>query len=322
MNPSSDEKTKFNKKQIVSWIGTALMIASILFLVRRLFNYRADVDIAFLLTRGVIFGLILVVLFEGFGILLAAFNFRALVKNVSGVLVTLPLGLVVYTISNLYKYIPGGVMYVVGRNRLAVETEELGHPEVALSTVIEGALVAIAAILIVVITVSDHAVEYLREAELPVFMVFIIIAVLIIGGSVLFTLRNRIMDRLKKLFGHMQVLKPLVLLKRFGFAVILMTFWGGTFLATLVVMGQPMTLDLASTVIGLFLLSWVAGFLTPGAPSGLGIREMVMVTFMGGVVNDGILISAMFIHRVVAAVGDAAAYGVAVAYAQYKNSRT
>lgn len=212
-------------------------------------------------------------------------------------------------------------MYVVGRNRLAVETEDLGHPEVALSTVLEGALVAIAAILIVIITVRDHALEYLRQEELPVSFYMVLAAILIIVCFVVFMLRNKIANRLKKLFGHMRVLKPVVLLWRFGFAILLMVFWGGTFLATLVVMGQPMTRELAPTVIGLFLLSWVAGFLTPGAPSGLGIREFVMVTFMGGVVNDGVLISAMFIHRVLAAAGDAMAYGIAVGYAHLMRSK-
>ena len=307
-----------NKKQIVSWAGTALMVASLVFLARRLFLSRADVDMTVLVSGGVIAGLIFVAMFEGFGILMAAFNFRALVKNVSGVLVAKPLGLVVYTVSNLYKYIPGGVMYVVGRNRLAVETEELSHPKVALSTVLEGAIIAIAAIVIVIVTVFDHAMEYMRqEFALPAIFVVVLVGILAVAACVIFLQRQRIIEGFKTLLEHMQLLRLPVLLTRFGFGLILMTLWGGTFLATLVVMGQDMAPGLGVTVIGLFLLSWLAGFLTPGAPSGLGVREFVMLMFMGGIVNDGILISAMFVHRIVAAAGDVAAYGVAVGYAHY-----
>ena len=302
-------------KKLVSYAGTALMIAALVFLGRRLFALRGDIDVATLTSAGVIAGLVFVALFEGFGILLASFNFRALVRNVSGVLVAKPLGLVVYTISNLYKYIPGGVMYVVGRNRLAVETDDLSHPEVALSTVIEGALVAIAAVVIVIITAFDHARVYLGQVELPTALAVALIALVIIGASALYSFRQKISAGATKLFRDMQVLKPLVLVKRFGFALILMTLWGGTFLATLMVLGQEMAPGMAPTVIGLFLLAWLAGFLTPGAPSGLGVREMIMLMFMGGVVNEGVLISAMIIHRILAAAGDVAAYGVAVGYA-------
>jgi len=304
-------------KQIVSWVGTVLMVASLAFLARRLWQYAQgpDFDVTALTSAGVIAGLMFVVMFEGFGILLAGVNFRALVKNVSGILVNRPLALVVYTVSNLYKYIPGGVMYVVGRNRLAVETEDLSHPEVALSTVIEGALVAIAAVVIVMATAFDHAREYLRYEDLPTALAIAIIIVVVLAGSAVYSFRHKISAGLKKLFKHLQVLKPTVLLKRFGFALLIMTLWGGTFLATLVVLGQEMSPGMAPTVIGLFLLAWLAGFLTPGAPSGFGVREMIMLMFMGNILNEGILLSAMIIHRVVAAAGDLAAYGVAVGYA-------
>jgi len=308
-------------KRIVSWAGTALMIASLVFLVRRLFDLGADIDVAALASAGVIVGLVLVSLLEGLGILLAGSNFRALVRNVSGVLVDRPLALVVYTISNLYKYIPGGVMYVVGRNRLAVETEDLSHPEVALSTVIEGALVAVAAIVIVIVTVFDHAHEYLRQVELPTTIAIVLITIVVLAGSVAFSFRRKIAAGLGTLFKQMQVLKPLVLVKRFGFALLIMVLWGGTFLATLIVLGQEMPPGFAPTIIGLFLLAWLAGFLTPGAPSGLGVRELILLMFMGSVLDEGILLSAMVIHRVLAAAGDVAAYGVAVGYGHIAKTR-
>jgi hypothetical protein len=66
------------------------------------------------------------------------------------------------------------------------------------------------------------------------------------------------------------------------------------------------------------MLSWLAGFLTPGAPSGLGVREVLMMMFMAGTLNEGILISAMFMHRMLTVMGDVIAYGMAFTYAQVK----
>jgi len=321
-HPSKNpNKRQIDKKKVVSWIGTILMVASLVFLGRRLFIYNDDFDASVFLSARVAVGLIIVTLFEGLGILLAGTNFRSLVKNVSGVLVERPLAMVVYTLSNLYKYIPGGVMYVVGRNRLAVETEELSHPQVALSTVLEGIIIAFAAIILVLITVFNQASEYLRQEELPTVLVIIIIIILVIAGSVAFSFRSKLKEGSQKLFEHMRVLSISVLIKRFGFGLLLMTFWGGTFLATLMVLGQPLTISQWPTVIGLFLLSWLAGFLTPGAPSGLGIREVVMLAFMGNMLNEEILLSAMIVHRIVAAAGDIAAYGLAMGYAHIAKNK-
>jgi len=310
------EQKKIKKTRIVSWVGTLLMVASLVFLGRRLFNEQADSDfyLVDLFTTGVVIGLITVALLEGVGILMAAFNFRALVKNVSGVLVTKSLGMVVYTLSNLYKYIPGGVMYVVGRNRLAVETDELSHPKVALATVIEGIITAFAAITLIILTVFEHAMDYLYQVEWPRAFVIVLIIIAVLAGSAAFSLRHKIKQGLNKLFDHMKVLSISVIIKRFGFGLLIMTLWGGTFLATLIVLGQPLEFNQMFTVVGLFLLSWLVGFLTPGAPSGIGIREIVMLMFMGGILYEDILLAAMLMHRIVAASGDIAAYGAAIAY--------
>jgi len=292
------------------------MVASLVFLGRRLFldHAGAEFDISMFISSGVVMGLIGVAIMEGIGIVMAAFNYRALVKNVSGVLATGPLALVVYAISNLYKYIPGGVMYVVGRNRLAVETEELSHPKVALATVIEGIIIAFAAIIIILVTVFDHAVDYLRQVEWPTALVIVLITIVVLTGSLVFSLRYKIKAGLKKLFDHMQVLSIPVLIKRFGFGLLIMALWGSTFLITLMVLGQPLEPGQGPTVIGLFLLSWLVGFLTPGAPSGLGIREIVLLMFMGDILNEEILFSAMLMHRIVVAAGDILVYGAAVIY--------
>ena len=315
---------RFTKKQIISWAGSVFMIASLVFIGFLLFDQiQSDAfDVSVLTSGGVVAGLLLVAFFEGFGIILAGLNFRALVKNVSGVLVARPLGLLVYTISNVYKYIPGGVMYVVGRNRLALETEDLGHPEVALSTVIEGALVAIAAVLIVLITVFDHALEALREVYLSTFFYVALIAIVVIAGAVVFYFRVKIAEGVRKLSKHMQVLRPLVLLKRFAFAVLMMMVWGGTFLATVVVLGYEVTPGSAITIIGFFLLAWLAGFLTPGAPSGAGVREIIMIALMGEMIGEGTLLMAMIMHRIVAALGDVGVYGVAVLYAHFAGTQS
>jgi len=306
---------RINAKRIVSWVGSALMLASLGFIGRRLFLSAEDVDFSVFANPMIVFALLSVALLEGVGIVLASVNYRALVANVSGVKVKWPLALVVYTMSNLYKYIPGGVMYVLGRNKMAVDTDELSHAKVALSTVMEGIFIALAAVTVAAAFSWEHSTYYLRQQEIPAWVGLIAVIVVSAALPILFFKRKALLALWRDMKRDAKDLRFVIIIRRFVFALVLMILWAFTFLAVLMLLGQEVTAGLGVTIMGLYMLSWLAGFITPGAPSGLGVREAVMVMFMAGTVNEGILISAMVMHRVLTVVGDVSAYGMALAYA-------
>ncbi|MCL2427559.1 MAG: hypothetical protein FWD05_14645, partial [Oscillospiraceae bacterium] len=105
---------------------------------------------------------------------------------------------------------------------------------------------------------------------------------------------------------------------RLATMLVIVNFWGVSFLATMTILGQPFSLNLGVTIIGIFIMSWLIGFLTPGAPSGLGIREIVLLMFLSGIVYEDILLSAIIIHRLLQVCGDIVAYGIAWSYARIK----
>ncbi|MCL1844162.1 MAG: lysylphosphatidylglycerol synthase domain-containing protein [Defluviitaleaceae bacterium] len=304
-----------NAKKIVSWVGTFLMLVSLGFIARRLATY--GIDFSLLTSPAVVAGLLAVAFAEGVVIFGASFNFRALLKNVSGISVAKPVAVVVYLMSNLYKYIPGGIMYVAGRHRMAVETEGLRHSKVAFSTVAEGVITALGALVVALTLAFEHSRSYvLQEFDFLPFVLLIAGIALIVIVPPIYFFREKITKGFKKFWETVEIFKPAVLAKRFAWALAMMFLWGATFVITLVLLGQPMTDGLVTTIIGLYLLAWLAGFLTPGAPSGLGIREAVMMMFLSGLVYENILLAAMVIHRVITVVGDLAAYGLGLAYAQ------
>ncbi|MCL2204160.1 MAG: hypothetical protein FWB88_09520 [Defluviitaleaceae bacterium] len=305
-------------KRAVSWVGTLLMLASLGFIARRIFVTHGDVDFSVFTDPVILAGLISVALLEGVGIILASLNYRAIVANVSGIRVRPTLAVVVYTLSNLYKYIPGGVMYVLGRNRMAVEDDSLSHTKVAASTVLEGVFIVIAVILIAAVFSFEHSMYYIRQVERLPLVGLILFIVLAAAAPIVYNNRHRLSKLLREFLKDANVFRPGVIVIRLCCVLVLMGLWTFTFLATLMLLGQPMTLSLGITVMGLYLLAWLAGFLTPGAPSGLGVREVVMMMFMSGTLNEGILISAMVMHRLLTVLGDVSAYGMALAYARAK----
>jgi len=309
-NDKIKDVKKINIKKLISSIGTILMALSLVFIARRLIADEGfDRNLFELLTSPwVVAGLLGIATLEGTGILLAGLNFRALVCNVSGILVNRPLALSVYTESNIYKYIPGGVMYVAGRNRLAVEVEELSHGKVALSTILEGVGMVIGVIVVAVVFAFDHSVTYVGQMDILPVIMLIVGLVLIVAAPILYALRHRIGGVVKRLTTNMETINFFVIAKRVGFSIVLMFLYSLTFLMTLVVLGQVVTLELGFAIIGLYLLAWLAGFITPGAPSGLGIREVVMVMFLEDFVSITVLTTAMVMHRVLTVLGDFGAY--------------
>jgi len=96
--------------------------------------------------------------------------------------------------------------------------------------------------------------------------------------------------------------------------IVILAMQALTFPATLLLLGQSLTPSLTTAIIGLFALSWLAGFLTPGAPSGLGIREAMMLLFLGGLVDESVLLTAIVLHRAMGVVGDVFVYGLGLVY--------
>lgn len=55
-------------------------------------------------------------------------------------------------------------------------------------------------------------------------------------------------------------------------------------------------------------LAWVAGFITPGSPAGLGIREAVLLLSLAPIYGGGAASSLILSHRLLTATGDLIAY--------------
>jgi hypothetical protein len=67
--------------------------------------------------------------------------------------------------------------------------------------------------------------------------------------------------------------------------------------------------DLSWTrVVPAFALSWVAGFVTPGAPAGLGVREALLVGGTGPLYGPGTALAAALALRLVTVLGDGLAF--------------
>jgi len=53
-----------------------------------------------------------------------------------------------------------------------------------------------------------------------------------------------------------------------------------------------------------YIVAWLAGFVTPGAPAGVGVRELVLLFLLQGMINESDLLLAVVLGRLVTVLGD------------------
>ena len=64
---------------------------------------------------------------------------------------------------------------------------------------------------------------------------------------------------------------------------------------------------------GLYTAAWAAGFLVPGAPAGLGVREAVLVSGLGPLSGPGVALALPLVMRLVTTVGDGLGFALGAA---------
>ena len=62
---------------------------------------------------------------------------------------------------------------------------------------------------------------------------------------------------------------------------------------------------------GAYVVAWLIGLVTPGAPAGAGIREVVLLYLLDGVVADAAMLSAVVLSRIITMAGDSLFFAAA-----------
>ncbi len=176
--------------------------------------------------------------------------------------------LAIYGKTQIYKYLPTNVLHMVGRYRLArsagASNKALAFAQIAELLTILLAAASISALLARAVLV--HALEE-HGIDNPTFVNVLVVggvAVLAVGATAI--VRQRMAGSGKKALIAAAV----------AFAFYILFFTGsGLLLATLC-----KSLSTASgmlELIGIGATAWLVGFVVPGAPGGLGVRETILI---------------------------------------------
>ena len=293
------------KKKVLNIIGKVLLLLSVLFIINRMMTYEIDWKQIVLFPTNLV--ILLAILIHGGNIFFATFTYKDILKitanqNVSQQIITKN-----YCKSNLYKYLPGNVMHFIGRNQIAVDAN-ISHVDVGMGTILEMICLVIGGGIISVLCVWSYFVEYLIMIDFKINIITISIAVLlsVLVVGILYKLRNYIKRKISKMIQNASVSDIIKVLLKNSLRLLINAL---VFILIMYTFGLRIeSLYILKTVVGLFVLSWVVGFLTPGAPGGIGVREFFMTVFLGGLFVEETLLLVLVVYRIVCILGDMISY--------------
>lgn len=219
----------------------------------------------------------------------------------------------VFTKANIMKYVPGNIFQYIGRNEIAAILG-LKHTYVAMASISEIILMAGAAVICSLLLIGPYTAQFFRQhmqqillgCAAAVFLAAVMIFFLVKWkkGSFLNNIRTLGRSVLNKKSINDLIL--CVIIYSFEFLIS-----GFLFYAVLRMCGErTVPYSVTGVIIGGFILSWLVGYITPGAPGGIGVREFVLTLLF----TDSVLVSsdtitmASALYRGISIFGDLLAF--------------
>ncbi|MEA2120100.1 hypothetical protein [Halovibrio sp. HP20-50] len=276
-------------KRSLHLMGSVIAVASLYFVGRRLYQYRHDIDLD-LLTPGLSVGLLALCGVIAAANVCLALAWHTLLRH-QLLNVSLRWSVLTYGVSQLAKYIPGNIAHLAGRQVLAVAAGLPGW-QLARVMAVELGVQAIAATVFAVLIVP------LVWPALPIW-------VALLGWMVALGVMGWGAGRFSRALTQALIWNWLFLLVSAGVFVAIL----------LVLMPESLTFTLVVAAGSSFIVAWLIGFVTPGAPAGVGVREIILLTLLGSYLPEQGLILAVVLARLVTLGGDIvyfSAAGIAV----------
>jgi len=294
--------TSKTMRKLVQTAGLVIGLLAIFFLVRSLVaNFDRVPEIIWdSKSLAIVFLAVVAVILQT---VMAAFAWKVLL--VPSGRIALQLAFAIFGKAQIARYVPGNIFHIVGqyslsRQRgLAADATSLSMSALLASS----AAAALAMSLIGVIfdheVIASAASSFVTGRTIAVVLiVFALLALTALIGLVRSAKIRTWLTKRKAYFNPGRLL--------FAISVFIVIFvMQGVIIQLLI--NVLWSLDIHVSLFQLtwgFALAWLLGFLTPGAPGGLGIREAVFVFMFAPVMGDSLAIGLAFMLRVITALGD------------------
>lgn len=282
----------------MSWIarilGAALTIGSLIFVGSRILEFSGPLAANFSNPRFLATLMVRMALYALLGALIG-YAWTILVRACDqDAQLSIRQGLVIFCRSQIFKYLPSNVLHLVGRHGMARQAS-VSHTALVFGVAAETGLLAIAASVIATTLtlplVLEHGADALNNSSTALVVVAVLGIVLV--GS-LWWLRRE---------GLLRPRLGMTSLAALGLYFCFFLANGALLWAVATSLGHsPST----STwfVFGVVTAAWLGGFIVPGAPAGVGVREAILISGLGMAGWGPIALSAALGYRIITLGGD------------------
>ena len=229
-----------------------------------------------------------------------AVNWKIILEMLTGRTLRFRSFLGIYLKTEIVKYVPSNIMHFAGRHLLCRENG-VSHRAALGSNVADmifilgaAAIVAVPSFFVASEFPVSAVVSRVRDHSLPVV---IAAGCFILALIAVMWIKRRLMRR----FLHVGIVSRAFAVLSLDTAIVILN--GLIFFSAIVMFSpQPHAGTTWWMVCSLYALCWMAGFVVPGSPGGLGVREALIVLVFGGVYPDAAALAILM--RIVSVAGD------------------
>jgi len=289
-----------DKKKVLDIIGKIFTVLCLGFIVYKFFSF--DIDFSILLSFKTLIVVIVCMVLLAIPPYLNSYAYQRILRFLGVKQTNIKEIIDIYVSSNIGKYLPGNVMHFAGRNVLGSKYG-LSNKSLFAASIFEVGLKVFVGVLIAVAFSYKYFILIVRE-NFNRYLLYIIIAVVIIVicAIVFFALRHRKDIKIQNVFANISyVIVVDIIIFALNIVCFLLIYFSVAGDATVI-------LQNALTIGGIYILAWLVGYLTPGAPGGIGVKEAVMIFLLAGIMADSDILLVGVITRLCNILGDTLAF--------------
>ena len=291
--------------RLVKWGGRAIVLLAATFLAwtahkhwAALANWKFTPETgALILLTGAIYGVAMMFIAE---------SWHHIISGTSGATLSRFTTWPSFGVTQVAKYLPGNVFHYVGRH-IWLKRQGVTHRAALTGTVWEIALMSASALgcAAIVLMISPIDIGAVPATQVSVVSA-ILLGALLLGLLVVVVVRRRAPSLAEFIPREPSLIRsPLALMVFFGLqgAAFCLLFW---------TIGARPPIGAAAIAI----LAWLVGYVTPGAPGGIGSREAVIVALATPLTSpaDALILAGLF--RVVTTLGDLVCFAISSLFAR------
>jgi uncharacterized membrane protein YbhN (UPF0104 family) len=285
-------------------IGALITVAALAFAVQKAWKFgQSNLDrllhpqvLTFTLLGGIFYGFAELFLAQAWQRLLIWFGETAKTR----------VAVAVYGRTQIAKYIPGNVFHLPSRHLLGYQAG-FKHPALVGAAIYEIIGLVISAGLIALIGFFSQETLIGRSILWPLTIIFLFILIPLVTQIIVsrFKIAQKLGFPDRSVLEGLKGLLPVLAIYLIFFALAGCILWGIVGVTTGMWFALPVPIILST-----FAISWLTGFITPGAPAGIGVREATMILILSSFIGEPASVLVAIILRLVVTIGDLAFFGI------------